>query len=693
MDAGNVNLLKFLEDARQFIIPIYQRKYSWTSAQCEQLWHDILRAGKSSGNAGHFLGTVVYIANNDAHNAPLLVIDGQQRITTLTLLLLALAKTVGRAEPYDGFSARKIYNYYLVNEYEEGDRHNRLLLTEADRDTLLALVNDTPLPSPSSERITENYNYLKEKLARLNEEELQFLCRGIAKLLIVFVALSRGQDNPQLIFESMNSTGLQLTQADLIRNFFLMGVEPEQQVRVYRTYWQPMEKLFGQEAYDAEFNSFMRHYLTVKTGSIPRVNDVYAQFKQFTRADDVKTIESILSDMLRFSRYYCAMVLAGEKDKELAQAFFDLNELKVDVAYPFLLQLYADYCDGFLKKGDFLEIIRLVEAYVFRRAICSIPPSSLNKTFATLYRDIDKSDYLESSKAAFSLMISYRRFPSNEEFKESLRYRDLYHFRSRSYWLRRFENFGRKERVAINDYTIEHIMPQSNPLPKDWQKTLGPDWQRIQETWLHTAGNLTLTGYNCEYSNRSFEEKRDMQGGFSESPLHLNRGLGELSQWTEQTIKTRAQKLADQAVDIWRAPEISEELLKRFKPQKSVLKSYTIADHPFLQNGITKELFEAFRKEMLRLDENVREEFLKLYIAYKAETNFVDVVPHAKLLNLKLNIDMNELDDPRHLCRDISQIGHFGIGTVEVKFNSLDQLPYMVGLARQALEKQLGDDS
>ncbi|AQT45934.1 putative transport protein [Bartonella apihabitans] len=210
---------------------------------------------------------------------------------------------------------------------------------------------------------------------------------------------------------------------------------------------------------------------------------------------------------------------------------------------------------------------------------------------------------------------------------------------------------------------------------------------------MHTAGNLTLTGYNSEYGNRSFEDKRTMRGGFAESPLHLNKGLGELPEWTEKTIIARAKNLADQAVNIWRAPDISEESLARFKPEKPVLKSYTIADHAFLQNGITRELFEAFRKEILSLDDNVREKFLKHYIAYKAETNFVDVVPQSKQLTLNLNIEINELDDPRGLCRDISHLHHWGNGSVEVKFRSLDQLPYMVGLARQALEKQLGDDS
>ena len=230
-------------------------------------------------------------------------------------------------------------------------------------------------------------------------------------------------------------------------------------------------------------------------------------------------------------------------------------------------------------------------------------------------------------------------------------------------------------------------------LPKYWSRLLGNYRQCVQETWLHTASNLTLTGYNFEYGNRSFEDKRTMRGGFAESPLHLNKGLGELPEWTEKTIIARAKNLVDQAVNIGRAPDISEESLERFEPEKPVLKSYTIADHAFLQNGITRELFEAFRKEILNLDDNVREEFLKHYIAYKAETNFVDVSPRSKQLILHLNIEINELDDPRGLCRDVSHLHHWGNGSVEVKFRSLDQLPYMVGLARQALEKQLGDDS
>lgn len=692
MDARNTNLLKFLRENQQFIIPIYQRKYSWTAQQCQQLWDDIWRAGSQENAAGHFVGSIVYIADTDAHNSALLVIDGQQRLTTIHLILIALAEAVKDEEPYDGFSARKIRNYYLVNELEEGERHNRLLLTETDRDTLLALIHDLPHPVNVSERVLTNYSYFRDKLTKLNPKQLEIICRGISKLLIVYVALSRKEDNPQLIFESMNSTGLQLTQADLIRNFILMGLDPDLQTRLYRAYWQPMEKLFGQEAYDSEFNNFMRHYLTIKTGSIPRIDDVYDQFKSFVHSHKNWGIEDVVSDMLAAARYYCAMALGQEADKDLAEVFFDLKELKVDVAYPFLLQLYTDYKAGQLQKNDFVAAVRLIEAYVFRRAICTIPTNSLNKTFATLYREIDQNNYLESLKAAFELMTSYRRFPRDEEFKQEFQRRDLYHFRSRSYWLRRYENDGRKERVVVNDYTIEHIMPQSDPLPEKWQQSLGPDWERIHETWLHTAGNLTLTGYNSQYSNRPFAEKRDMKGGFADSPLYLNEGLGKLPAWTEETIIARAQQLAERATTIWKAPKLGKERLKAYAPQKPVLTTYTIDDHPHLKDGITRKLFDAFRKEMMQLDENIREEFLKCYIAYKAETNFVDVAPQAKQLSLYFNIRINELDDPRQLGRDVSNIGRLGNGSIKVKFTSMDELPYIVGLARQALEKQLGDD-
>lgn len=695
MKATEAKFLDFLKKSPQFIVPIYQRTYSWTERQCRQLWDDIMRAGSRKDVAAHFVGSIVYIEKSIyqvTSQSPLLVIDGQQRLTTISLLLETLARHIGDKEPVEGFSAKKIRSYYLMNPLEEGDRAYKLLLTETDRNTLLAIVRRMELPTEHSVRIAQNFDFFKEQVAALGDD-LPALCYGLAKLVIVDIALSRDQDNPQLIFESMNSTGLELTQADLIRNFILMGLEPEHQTCLYKDYWRPMERAFGQEAYGSHFDAFMRHYLTLRTDEIPRMGDVYEAFKAYARRPEVtkKGVDALVADIHRFASYYCAMALGQEQDKALAAAFRDLRELKVDVAWPFLLELYDDYSQGLLPKEDLLRAVRLVESYIFRRAVCAIPTNSLNKTFATFRRALNKNRYLESIEAHFLLLPSYRRFPRDSEFERELKSRDLYNFRSRSYWLRRLENHGRKEPVPVDEYTIEHILPQNENLSAEWRETLGRDWKRVQETWVHTLGNLTLTGYNPEYSDRPFPKKRDMPGGFRESPLRLNQGLREVEVWNEAAIQARADQLAKQALEVWPAPALSDEALERYRKKPTAEPTYTIEDHPYLLSGPMRELFEAFRKEVLVLDPCVTEEFLKLYVAYKAETNFVDVVPQRNRLRLSLNMKFREVYDPRGLCKDVSNLGRWGNGDVEVGLSRLEDLSYVMGLVRQAFEKQMGN--
>lgn len=696
MKATEAKLLAFLKRSPQFVIPIYQRTYSWTEKECRQLWDDILRAGRDAAISVHFIGSIVYVEeglSQVTHQAPLLVIDGQQRLTTVSLLLAALATALGDSEPVDGFSARKVRNYYLLNPDEEGERHFKMLLSQTDKSTLTALVGGSDLPLPASVRVSENFALFKRLIVEQGGT-LEAVCNGLAKLVVVDIALSRGQDNPQLIFESMNSTGRELSQADLVRNFVLMGLEPKLQTRLYEQYWRPMEVGFGQEAYGTHFDGFMRHYLTVKTGEIPRLDDVYDAFKSYARqpATAEAGVESLVREVRDHARFYCAMALGAETDKELAEAFHDLRELKVDVAYPFLLELYRDYIEKRLLHDDLIEAVRAVEAYVFRRAVCAIPTNSMNKTFATFGRALKKERYLESIKAHFLGMRSYRRFPTDEEFHRDLQTRDLYNFRSRSYWLRRFENFGRKERVTVDDYTIEHIMPQNEKMPVAWQAEIGQEWQRVQETWLHTLGNLTLSGYNSEYSDNPFATKRDMaEIGLRWSPLKLNTGIGQVERWDEAAIKMRASKLASSAVTVWAAPILSAEVLAAYQPNLAASAGYKIDDHQHLRSGSTRELFEAFRREVLALDPCVAEEFLKLYVAYKAETNFVDVVPQASGLRLTLNVAVAEISDPKGICKDVSGLGRWGNGDVELRLKSRDELPYVIGLVRQSLERQLGN--
>lgn len=696
MKATEAKLLDFLKKSPQFVIPIYQRTYSWTQRECRQLWDDILRTGANDNITAHFVGSIVYIEQGlyqVVSQPPLLVIDGQQRLTTVMLILEALARRLGESEPINGFSAKKLRNYYLLNPLEEGERGFKLLLTQTDKQSLLALVQQKPQPAEPSLRITENFAFFEEQVEALGDN-LTSLCKGLAKLVIVDIALSRDQDNPQLIFESMNSTGRELSQADLIRNFILMGLDPNHQTQLYREHWRPMEVAFGQEAYGSHFDGFMRHYLTLKSGEIPNVKAVYEAFKSHARspASAAAGVNALVADIHAYAGFYCAMALDGEQDKVLAATFRDLRELKVDVAYPFLLELYHDYAEGRLEKNDFVQATRLVEAYVFRRAICAIPTNSLNKTFATFGRALKKDRYLESVQAHLLTLPSYRRFPSDEEFKRELSTRDLYNFPRRSYWLRRLENHGRKERVLVDDYTIEHILPQNENLSAKWREALGPEWKRVQETWLHTLGNLTLTGYNPEYSDRPFDEKRDMPRGFRESPLRVNEGLGQLAAWDEAAIQARAKRLSEKAVKVWAQPSLPAEILEAYRPKVERAVEYSLADHPQLGEGSPmRPLFEAFRKEVLALDPCINEEILKLYVAYKAETNFVDVVPQKSRLRLSLNLHFHELHDPKGLAKDVTNLGRWGNGDVEVAMSSPDELAYVMGLVRQAFEKQMGN--
>ncbi|AAM05803.1 TPA: DUF262 domain-containing protein [Methanosarcina acetivorans] len=699
MKATEAKLLDFLRKSPQFVIPIYQRTYSWTEKECKQLWDDILRTGSNDDISAHFIGSIVYIEKGIyqvSSQSPLLVIDGQQRLTTVTLLIAALSRALDqldeeKREPLDGFSPRKLRNYYLLNPEEEGERHYKLILSQTDKDSLTSIVGSREQPKEYSLRVMENFKLFESWIAGC-KDDLMPLCKGLAKLVVVDIALNRDQDNPQLIFESMNSTGKELSQADLIRNYILMGLEPQLQTRLYEQFWRPMEVDFGQEAYSDQFDGFMRHYLTVKTGEIPRIGEVYEAFK--VHASSTKTayagVEALVADIQTFSRYFCAMALGKEKDPNLKLAFNDLRELRVDVAYPFLLELYYDYATGILSREDFVAAVRLIESYVFRRAICSIPTNSMNKTFATFSRYLKKDHYLKSIQVHFFQLPSYRRFPNDEEFQRELKIRDIYNFRSRSYWIRRLENYGRKERVQVDEYTIEHIMPQNENLPTAWETELGIEWKRIHETWLHTLGNLTLTGYNSEYSDRAFTEKRDIPGGFKESPLKLNKGLGQLDRWNEETIKERASRLAEIALNVWAMPKLTTDTLEAYRP-KATASGYTIEDHPYLLTGTVHELFEAFRKEVLALDPCVTEEYLKLYVAYKAETNFVDVVPQAKRLILSLNLPFSDINDPRGLCKDVSDVGCWGNGDVKVGLGSLNELPYVIGLVRQSFEHQMGN--
>lgn len=546
------------------------------------------------------------------------------------------------------------------------------------------LVDGLEINTYEAPRLVETLNLFDEQVGRTTLSFDQVLA-GLGKLL-VDIALEKDHDNPQLIFESLNSTGLDLSQADLIRNYVLMGQPPKLQKVIYTNSWYPLEQSFPAED-QIRFDSFMRDYLTMKTGQIPKIDRVYESFKTLAQSSGLPTAD-LVADIYKHSKNWVKLAFDRAEDPALGEAIADLNQLKVDVVYPFLLEVMDDHDDGVISEADLLAVIRLVESYVFRRALAGVPTNILNKTFAALAREIDKDNYLESLTAALLLKESYARMPTDEEVRSALLVKDVYNFRNRNYLLGKLENYGRKEQVDVLGYTIEHVLPQNPDLSPEWQEELGPEWKTVQEKYLHTLGNLTLTGYNAELSDRPFREKLTMKGGFRDSPLHLNNYLAQLDHWNEDEIQKRAQLLADQVLTIWPAPQVPEETLAKYRMTKAKATTvYTLDDHPALAGPI-RTLFDELRRRVQNLDAGVHEEVRKQYIAYKLESNFLEVVPLASELKLYLDIGKDELDDPHNLARDVTAVGHRGTGSVEVRLKTTEQLEDVMALIRQSFELQ-----
>ncbi|MCQ2774569.1 DUF262 and DUF1524 domain-containing protein, partial [Helicobacter pylori] len=606
MKADAATLLGFFEENQnnQFVIPIYQRLYSWKKEQCEQLWDDIIKIGGNDKMNGHFIGSILYVRDGITHsNNPLLIIDGQQRLTTITLLFIALRNRLSDEDK------RKKIESYLINSNKDGDKKFRLILSESDKDTLLSLIDKNKRkPSKPSVKIVENFE-LFEKWISENTDKLETIFKGLEKLMIVWIALEKGKDDPQLIFESMNSKGIELTQTDLIRNYIIMETEVEKQEDFYNQYWRAMEEDFKQN--ETLFNRFVRHYLTIKTGEIPNIKKVYEAFKDYQQKEGIE-IEDLLKDLQKYCGYFCQIAFKKEADKDLNKALSFLVDLEMDVVYPLLLELYSDYSDGVLSKQDFIPIIYLTESYLCRRAVCGFGSNGLNKIFPSFTKKIDKKQYLKSVEKRFGSLKGKQRFPNNDEFKDLFITIDFYHFKKIKYFLERLENFDTKEPVDTQKCNTEHIMPQT--LSPKWEKDLGENFQAIHDKYLHTIGNLTLTGYNSEYRNNSFQEKRDMEKGFKQSPLRLNQSLKGLEVFGEKEIEKRANDLADWALKIWTYPKLDPETLEEYKSKKEK-KVYDLSSYKFSSDS--RELFDILREKIKAFDERITENFMKHYITYK----------------------------------------------------------------------------
>lgn len=686
MDARKGNIYEILNGNKQFLIPVYQRYYSWDIEQCKRLWNDIVEMQKK-GKVGHFVGSIVNIVEQAMPTGvqKYMIIDGQQRMTTLSLLLLALRDYAIKNPEDTTINARRIDNMLLKNEYESGDERYKLLLTETDRDILMRLVEEKPILDDTRSKLLDNYKFFAGKIA---DKELQpaEVYESIGKLQIVNITLDRSVDDAQAIFESLNSTGKELSESDLIRNYVLMGLEPTEQTYVYEHFWRPMELLFVYETQDSVMDRFFRDYLTMKITRIPKQDRVYEEFKLYHLNCEFSTIRELCQDLLTYAKYYTNMVFKRSSNPALKSLYEDINDLRMEVSYPFLLKVHNDYAEGIISEDDLKLIIRLCISYVFRRSICDIPTNSLNKTFATLKNEIKPDDYVNSIKAFFVMRNDYKEFPDDDKFAAAFVSRDIYTMRSRNFILSHLENYGNKAPIIIENYTIEHIMPQNSSLSPEWQQMLGANWREVQKTYLHTIGNLTLTAYNSEMSDHPFMVKMDMEGGFKESALRLNAYVVKLNEWNEQTIKERAALLADKAKQIWAYPDMTAAELAPYQTVEKPAERYSLETYD--TNVFTKTLFEVLDRRIQNLSPDVKREFKKLYVAYKLDTNFVDIVFQKQRLRISVNMKFSEVIDPNGICRDITGIGRWGNGDVELYMEHTSDVDQIMEIVEQSYRLQ-----
>ena len=566
MKANETKVEDFLSSNKtQFVIPVYQRNYDWSTSQCKQLLDDILEVGTSNKMNAHFIGSVVYV-HDDVYTSSrikeLTVIDGQQRLTTLTLIYLALYRLA--IDIGDKGLEAEISETYLTNKFAPEEEKLKLRPTENnDKAIKYLLRSDKDEEFSDFSKVIDNFNYFN---SRISEENLEFVLKGLAKLMFVEISLDREKDDPQRIFESLNSTGLELSQADLIRNYILMGLNRRDQNKIYNNYWEIIEKLAKDETLNtSKVSDFIRDYLTLVNNKIPNKSKVYLEFKAKFPTTDLQELETNLSPIKSLVKFYNKLLNPkNESDKDIRLQLEYINRLEVNVAYPFLMKVYEDYSENIIDKATFIKVLDFIQSFAWRRFIVGLPTNALNKIFMTLYEKVDKDDYLLSLQKWLLKRPGSQRFPKNKEVIESLKLKDVYNIKSknRTYLLERLENFDNNEPVIIEgntDITIEHIFPQ-NPDPK-WKVDLGADeYNLVKENFLNTIGNLTLSGNNGKLGNKPFAFKRDLENaGYKDSRLWLNKYLSISEKWDKAEIERRFDLLAERFLKIWQIPQIELE--------------------------------------------------------------------------------------------------------------------------------------
>ena len=612
MKANETKVEDFLSSNKtQFVIPVYQRNYDWSTGQCKQLLDDILEVGTNKKMNAHFIGSIVYV-HDDVYTASrikeLTVIDGQQRLTTLTLIYLVLHRLA--KELKDEGLVNEISETYLINKFAPEEEKLKLRPTENNDKALKYLLrSDDNEDFPDFSKLVDNFNYFK---GHITEENYQFVLEGLSKLMFVEISLDREKDDPQRIFESLNSTGLELSQADLIRNYILMGLNRRDQNKIYQNYWEVIEKLAKDETLNvSRVSDYIRDYLTLENKKIPNKGKVYLEFKAKYPTTSIDELESNLTGIKGLVKHYNKLINPkNETDKDIRLQLEYINRLEINVAFPFLMKVYDDFVSSVIDKPTFLKVLDLIQSFTWRRFILGLPTNALNKIFMSLYDKVEPANYLYSIQKSLLQRSGVQRFPKNAEVIDALKVKDVYNIKSKNriYLLERLENFKNIERVAIEgnpDITIEHIFPQ-NPDPK-WKMELGNDeYIFIKENYLNTIGNLTLSGNNGKLGNKPFIDKRNLDGaGYKDSRLWMNKYLSILDKWDKTEIERRFDLISERFLKIWEYPQIEIEpngdngelnIFEADDPKHKKLEYAIFFDQKIEVNQVAKLYVEVFKQ-------------------------------------------------------------------------------------------------
>ena len=542
MKASETKLQRMLEGTQQYVVPLFQRPYSWDKKEWDDLWTDLLELCEEEQPRTHFIGSMVTMPTTSVPEgvAKYLLIDGQQRLTTIFILLVLLrdkAKEISGSNLSDQINDR-----FLLNKYEADGDYYKLMPTQVDRKPFQDIIMSRF--TESRDQIVNAYNFFEKKLRQF-KHDLQVLCKVITSNLLVVSIVLDHDDNPYLVFESLNAKGKPLTQSDLIRNYFFMRIHVTKQEDIYANYWLPMQLTL-----DESLTEFIRHFL-MKDGFVVKQDNVYLMLKErAVKKNNDETLE-YLKEIVRFSTYY-TKILVPEKEpnKNIRRSLSRLNCLGVTTAYPFLLNCYNELDLGMLSEEYFTEILKVIENFMVRRFVCNVPTNQLNKIFPTLYiqaKKYDSNNLLNGVKKA----LQTKGYPKDAQFQERLTDVKLYGSAERADKAKLIlssleESFGHKEQINFDTLSIEHVMPQT--LSQWWQEHLGDEWEETHELFLHSLGNLTLTGYNPELSNSDFYFKRKL---FCESHLKLNEYFATVERWDRDAIEGRSAVTADMALKVW----------------------------------------------------------------------------------------------------------------------------------------------